>query len=153
MSEFIWTEELATEYAAWCLNRHTIKDIDKFKKSKQPKLEWEILTYSHFQSGIHAAEPCCARNGHCKIYSVKRLSDGEVFTVGDKVDIRPKDGSDRAMEPMTISKFSIEADEMIVYDWCMGYKLWRLIHSIAESSIHVLLTPSEIEKLKELLKK
>lgn len=30
------------------------------------------------------------RTGHVKIHSVKRLSDGEIFTVGDSIDERPK---------------------------------------------------------------
>ncbi len=46
----------------------------------KPK-EYEVLTYNHDKREIHSDTGECG----CPIHSVKRLSDGEVFTVGDKV--------------------------------------------------------------------
>ena len=76
--EFQWTDELVKEFQIY-YNRipyaitgiDPIKTgIDMFKTSKEKK-EYEILS-------------SCPIGGD--IYSVKRLSDGEVFTVGDKVN-------------------------------------------------------------------
>jgi len=59
--------------------------LDNLSKPKEtPKPEWEILDYSHDNraSGLHSSEGECG----CPIKTVKRLSDGEVFSVGDYVN-------------------------------------------------------------------
>jgi hypothetical protein len=75
--EFQWTDELVKEmlYAKLPLPPHYLcnvqKLLDEFKKSKQPNKEYEILSYKD----------------NFAIHSVKRLSDGEIFTVRDKLDV------------------------------------------------------------------
>ena len=62
---------------------------DDFLKA-QPKKEYEILTCENNVFGIHdyvsekeSNTPCLKPNKPCKIHSVKRLSDGEVFNLND----------------------------------------------------------------------
>lgn len=97
MSDFKWDEQLILEYArtviieynnskVWSQAFSSEENIMKrFKESKQPKPEWEILegardkpntTHKWDETGVGS----CERIG-CKIHSVKRLSDGEVFVV------------------------------------------------------------------------
>ena len=99
MSEFIWDEILIMEYArlvskeyrnaeSWTWDYTSEEEIMKrFKISKQPKPEWEILKGCSQNGRPHDWESdgdrSCPNMG-CKIYSVKRLGDGEVFTVGDE---------------------------------------------------------------------
>ena len=79
--------------------------ILEWKKSKEPKKEYEILSfYISSRFGKFTADFICPKSGEVftdgfnkfteeecfsfedfKIHSVKRLSDGEVFTVGDKL--------------------------------------------------------------------
>jgi hypothetical protein len=94
MSEFKWTDELVKEFVKFpILARETSKDVvdmnmRHFKEYvtlrnekpvyQQPKQDWEIV------------ERCGAGRLpidylNWPIHSVKRLSDGEVFTVGDRV--------------------------------------------------------------------
>lgn len=98
MSEFIWTEDMAIEYSHYYhdafqdMVRNMGKDILKeFKASKQPKKDWEIV-FSFDLDGncgthpfIPKDEPCGCEEEGCKIHSVRRLSDGCVFTVGDLI--------------------------------------------------------------------
>src|SRR6185312_383711 len=76
MDNFQWTDELVKEFEIF-YNKidYAItgcdpiqKVIEQFKKSKEPKKEYEILSTCPIEGEIH---------------SVKRLSDGEVFKVGD----------------------------------------------------------------------
>jgi hypothetical protein len=113
-NNFQWTDETVIAFVKDLYNRHPhlemLAKIWDFKKGKQqeasPK-EWEILSfssgyadeqYNHFYTKVEGADDYKAPNGMltnlslmlkgiAQIHSVKRLSDGEVFTVGDKVDI------------------------------------------------------------------
>jgi len=101
MAEFIWTDELVKEFVI-AYNSHDemvtgcdpiLKKVDEFKASKQKPKEWEIVTSFDLdgKGGIHPFipkdEPCgCVEEG-CKIHSVRRLGDGEVFTVGDLTNL------------------------------------------------------------------
>jgi hypothetical protein len=170
MSEFKWTEDLIQEYgrqvsyAAVSAGR-PLGDIDlnhifdDFKASKQPKQEWEILegydpdipsVKPHkWQTDPHIPFGNCEEN-KCNILSVKRLSDGEVFTIGDVIGV--------AHQPelmLPIARFEIGYDnemrtisskETGSFNW--GLKIIKKLQPL----IPVLLTPSQIEKLKQLLK-
>jgi len=90
MDNFKWTDELVREYAMWVsldvregkINSYC--GINDFKNKKIIDKEWEILTikyggnifYNFFTDPIPS---------DYTIYSVRRLSDGEVFTIGDTV--------------------------------------------------------------------
>lgn len=160
MSEFVWTEESVREllnYYTFTKSGHRdwTEEIEDFKASKQPKPEWEIMEGDsgiHIHTWVekgdpHSENPCLWQSCHenkCKIHSVKRLSDGEVFTVGDEVisadhnKIRP------------ITHFDPDEDgQMRVYFNEYG-RLLRLIER-PPLAIPVLLTPVQIEKLNKLL--
>ena len=87
---FKWDDEKVLEFVRFTLEqspafqgRYT--DLEQFKEIKQPKPEWEILKYRNKKSGIvrvHSEQYTIGPEN--EIYSVKRLSDGEVFTIGDK---------------------------------------------------------------------
>jgi hypothetical protein len=77
---FVWTDELVSEYVQNIVFGNLGKEYNhilKFKESKQTKKEYEVLTVRiAYDKGTKLEET---------IHSVKRLSDGEVFTVGDAV--------------------------------------------------------------------
>lgn len=70
--------------------RHVEGNIEWFEEVK-PK-EWEIVSGRGHNGHIHQwyeGNSCLEQK--CDIHSVKRLSDGEVFTLGDKVEYRSTD--------------------------------------------------------------
>lgn len=103
-------QQIANQFVKYA-NSTPIPLWSDFVKAQKPK-EWEIQsfvykkdkeylkinndgTYSYInslfieggiplESMLHEGE--CVDSGHFEVHSVKRLSDGEVFTVGDKVD-------------------------------------------------------------------
>lgn len=101
MSEFKWSDELVREYQTFYVNNpHISIDVimQKFKASKQKKKEWEILSFQYVADNFFlnknedgsfgqyfADEEILCQSPVHKIHSVRRLSDGEVFTVGDRV--------------------------------------------------------------------
>lgn len=105
--EFTWTDENVKEFIGKYFNTsapviggknlEVLLSYFKHKKSKEPKREYEILSYT-FQKRVYNknnfGEFCCGFDVPVQslllhpeymktIYSVKRLSDGEIFTVGD----------------------------------------------------------------------
>ncbi len=95
-NSFVWTDELVLEWSDHVRdifnnpnNNYCGKydgfdtDFKKWKQSKQPsttvKPEWEIVDYGYTQNNENKPE-------QRYINSVKRLSDGEVFSIGDMVD-------------------------------------------------------------------
>lgn len=91
MTPFQWTDDLVKEFMTqfWTLGsaEATPRKISEFKASKQPKQEWEIVKMraQGCDWGGHPWGNDCDKAG-CKIHSVKRLSDGEVFTVGEPIE-------------------------------------------------------------------
>ena len=93
---FQWTDLLVAEYS---LSNMTLFE---FKRSKtKSKKEYEILKCENDLFGVHeyvderfSREHCLKPEKPCKIHSVKRLSDGEVFSIGDWV---------QQVEPITCS--------------------------------------------------
>ncbi len=105
---FQWTDELVKEFLLW-YNGHRewvtgedpiIKKAQEFKRSKPPSADvrkdkdWEILTcYTNGQNITHDYIPESDANRisncvteKCKIHSVKKVSTGEVFCIGDEMD-------------------------------------------------------------------
>jgi len=126
----------------------------QYEAEDKPKPEWEILKGQSDARGVHtwrkieeAHEHPCPLSA-CRIYSVRRLSDGEVFTVGE-VFLNLIDAAH------TIVKFQISewSNEMkVISDNKVEYA-FKIIRKQKEGTvIPVLLTPSQIEKLKTLLK-
>jgi hypothetical protein len=168
MSEFIWTDALVSELfeLMTSLENPEVRKraIDKFKASKQPKPEWEIVSFesggrvwhrrhNEFDGVVFENNGQCFAEGwglnpetDAKIRSVKRLSDGEVFTVGDTIGNKKWGGFH------TITNFVIfDEKKLVAFDGDLGWNLRDIPASEKESPISVLLTPSQIEKLKNLL--
>jgi hypothetical protein len=110
MDKFNWTDELVKDFVRTIFNRdphnYLPYEIEAFKKSKQSKpKDYEILSFKSVYSGVdnviltkHGSEfhpnilptesyslEYLLKQPTAKIHSVRRLSDGEVFTVGDKI--------------------------------------------------------------------
>lgn len=89
--EFIWTDEAVKELmASWYSGDNISKCIERFKESKQPKPEWEIIAYQHKKTNEIAPKGTIGfakvmYDPEYKIFQVYRLSDGDVFTIGDNV--------------------------------------------------------------------
>ncbi len=102
--QFQWTNELVMEFVNFHDEQKGIhwlsEDIEKFKQSKSKKEEpqWEILSVFDddknpiYNPSKNIIDVTLKYNGE-RIHSVKRLSDGEVFSVGDVIkvhtDIKP----------------------------------------------------------------
>jgi len=80
--------------------------------------EWEIVAYEK-DGMVHKRVPYgdCEREG-CKIHSVKRLPDGEVFSVGDFVFV--KAAGTRNGWGDVIKSFIINGDTMVA-----GFQTWH----------------------------
>lgn len=96
---FVWTDKLVKEFI---IDRNNGKPyapayvdsyINKFKASKQLQQkeepiqegDWEIVSWNHVRTGGVSNMPSMHDNDPVEIHSVRRLSDGEVFSVGDEV--------------------------------------------------------------------
>jgi len=136
MSEqFSWTDELTMEFAVKWLNDrvkwavcHDFAaapepiqiELKKFKESKQPKPEWEIVSYRHKSGAIvnrREINISVAPENEYIINCVRRLSDKEVFAIGDKFTANA--GCD-----LTIKSFAIEGSFIKV--WSIEYGYWLL---------------------------
>lgn len=92
-TEFQWTVNLLAEFIRDYSDKDgTVSELmEQFNESKQPKPEWEILSYlSSTHPDRYVIDQTHLNWNHAvvtnmDIHSVKRLSDGEVFTIGDKV--------------------------------------------------------------------
>lgn len=107
-TEFKWDDETVMEFYNFHRDREgqwTSESIQQFKESKQPKREWEIIQVASPECGLYYLEGHKMRNND-KIYSVKRLSDGEVFTIGDRYK------NDVGMKEYTIKEFEIRNGEL-----------------------------------------
>jgi hypothetical protein len=96
--KFEWTDELVKEFAAFYATTSNtwVRDIDlntfKSHKTTKPKVEWEIVTcLASDGKSVHPYQEkrCLGADKHltpCTIYTVRRLFDGEVFSIGDEVE-------------------------------------------------------------------
>jgi len=151
--------------------------LKSFVESKQskPKSEWEILEFKGDYFGESNVTFKLNKSGKyvpvsvpyneydlqhvmpaCKIHSVKRLSDGEVFTVGDEVFIKNKSGS--LHRSGKISLFEIREDYMAAIFYSENppthydYNIADINKSPKPKPLFtVQLTEQQIEKLKKLL--
>jgi len=91
---FSWDDNLVNEFISQIIAGplwHEWNAMEKFKESKKPKKEWEILSLkrkdrnSVFLTTKEGIDSWLEGNEKYSwdIYSVKRLSDNEIFTVGD----------------------------------------------------------------------
>jgi len=127
-NNFQWTDELVKEYCAHlivgksCGVTNADEHLNSFKHSKlqsqDKQVGWEIMAFttpflgnngvlfSKNEDGyfgpknMNVTQDFLLKQKDAKIHSVKRLSDGEVFTVGDKIK---DDGG-----IISIEKFEIE---------------------------------------------
>lgn len=115
-NKFEWTDNSVLEFLTyqsneWPQGAERRKALEEFKKSKEPVPEWEILYSVSVHDEIHPYNKDCIKIG-CKIHSVKRLSDGEVFTIGDTHKSTVKFRLD--WPPYQITGFEILKDGMAV---------------------------------------
>lgn len=123
---FQWTDELVQEFVQFTLHqspafqgRYT--DMEQFKSSKSPKKEWEIVAFDrygdvmalnphdnlfHSQTRVATFEWALDPANNCTIHSVRRLSDGIIFSCQEKVR-SPYAGD------LVIHSFEIRGQEMI----------------------------------------
>jgi len=126
MSEqFQWTVDLMSEFIlniknGQYKNYNAEYAVQVFKESKQPKPEWEIMKIR----GLLSPELIWDFNNKFppdfdkwEIYSVKRVSDSEIFTIGDKFTANA--GCD-----LTIKSFEIDGCDLKV--WSVEYGHWLL---------------------------
>lgn len=91
---------------------------EKAKKEQEKPKEWEIVSYSGSNGGIWTIGSCVndtyrgefqnpafwltnKSSETFSIHSVKRLSDGEVFTIGDKTFRQKNDDTISAFQPLS----------------------------------------------------
>jgi hypothetical protein len=178
MSEFKWDDELVKEFVRRKVLIYTgnwphdnvDKFINDFKDSKQPKPEWEIVAYissttttvyyknsiGEYISKAGEGYPVGVIPSHLNIHSVKRLSDGEVFTVGDLVEIKQETTSPTRWDYFHIehlfinqnmpSEIRVSSSEGMGWNWPFS-----TIQKAKAKPIPVMLTPPEVEKLKQIL--
>ncbi len=114
-----WNDDLVREYLTQnCMininHPYQIQLFENFKKSKESKLDFEILSFKgkpkHFGDGkffllksdgdfydeksemsvsLHSLLNMghSVKSGHIEIFSVKRLSDNQIFTIGDVIEL------------------------------------------------------------------
>lgn len=85
MEDFKWTDELVAEYSL-TNQKMTLYEFKRFvqereQSKQQSNKDWEIVEK---RRKAHEGSYGIIGDGDWYIYSVRRLSDNEVFTVGDK---------------------------------------------------------------------
>lgn len=102
--EFQWTDELVKEFAdnhikGWVL-KNTERELSEFKKSKEVKPDYVILSFLNksqnivlskrengrfksVQREVGVSEEMLLALPHMSLHSIKRYFDNEVFTIGD----------------------------------------------------------------------
>lgn len=91
--QFEWNDSLVAEFIQTRAGDQSLTDsIRLFKQEKSPKPEWEIVTVKgangfliHSYSFEHKECFAALVNG-LVTYSVKRLSDNEIFSIGDYIE-------------------------------------------------------------------
>jgi len=129
--DFIWTDELVAEYS---LASQPLSIFEFKRQKQQPSKDWEIVSFRHiytkeniwsvgddgnyciYKSGalrysldrMLNDNVASLKSGDIEIYEVRRISDGEVFKVGDVINykgmlVRSWEGNNGC----NITKFSI----------------------------------------------
>lgn len=133
MEDFKWDEDRYKDALMFLASKYDDfwQQVEKFKQSKQKQSnrDWEIVSF--IESGLEYklidwqkyqcyTQPTYEAPGrqmslsfalrnNAKIHSVRRLSDGEVFTVGDCIEYMQWTDGGRTIK---IAKFQIKGDEM-----------------------------------------
>jgi hypothetical protein len=156
--EFFWNDDTVKEFCSFafapCDPRHWkldsfISDFkEKWKFDHKPKPEWEVLE----MKGPSGARYVNVQSWHLKdfplykIHSVKRLSDGEVFTVGDIVG-----ANCRLNMPIKGFKAQTGAEKVLVCFHNATDTYLDYIKHAKEEPVPVSLTPTQLEKLYKIL--
>jgi hypothetical protein len=164
MSEFKWDDKTVKDFCwfAYAPGSQVHPELDRFISEykdywahmHRPKPEWEILSYEDRRSMSDMPIGRVDRRHHFwniavvsnwPIHSVKRLSDGEVFTVGDRVGY----GFDGTPNQFFIESFHI-------------YDKWMAVRGGGVEAVDITLlnrsagdvcplTPNEIKQLRKIL--
>ncbi len=104
--DFKWTDELVAEIVGQAHRdgyhqspAHIYDRLQEFKQSKQPKedKDWEIVQWKFGDCIVRPPDvnnPILPKGMNGAIHSVRRLSDGEVFSVGDRVNWKDHGSAD-----------------------------------------------------------
>lgn len=137
--EFVWTDDLVKEFAAkqaveavFAMSPERRMSIEEFKASHtEVKRDWEILTFGEYysnsctvfyhkdKSGLFVSGVAEETENHLLvkknvyIQSVRRLSDNEVFSVGDYIKSKVNDN-----KPFIVEKIQIINNDFIYLDNC-----------------------------------
>jgi len=110
--EFIWDDEKVEKYA----ETHQFQSMEDFKKQFSPEPEWKIVAYREpGKIGKVIKETSYSWNYAVKnwiIFSVKRISDSEIFSIGDlhKSTLNMR----KDWPPCKITKFIIADDGTMI---------------------------------------
>lgn len=127
MKQFEWTDELAYEFAAkWKDGRLGDRlpiAIEEFKQSKQPKPEWKVISLQTENDTFNLHLNRMYKSGDvefglehllnvekAQITTVQRLSDGEIFSVGNAIKWKITGG----IFSSTIQGFELEYLDMMI---------------------------------------
>jgi len=111
---FVWTDELVHQYRIWLWTTEiaqlmTEKErMTAFKATKQPSTgsaTAKAMVSEEVKTNIYFSTPLNSEWEIVAIHAVKRLSDGEVFSVGDEVNWRSPEH--RGEKPFKITSFQI----------------------------------------------
>lgn len=123
---FNWKDSDVMEFAAEILRnweKSPREVMEQFKASKRPKREWEILKYRVKRNGyIFEPHVTISDDVETEIYSVKRLSDGIVFTLNDKIN-------HDYLPCWEIGGFQVSGDNMVVESKNAG-SYWEYLKDI-----------------------
>lgn len=124
MEDFKWTDELVEQFAEEYRFSSSRISLDQFKQSKQPKpKDYEVLSFKYKDlTWVLNGELFYNEFGgftgmpdKAEIRSVKRLSDGEVFTCGDKMYYNGnKFGSWKKESPCNVDSFSLSFGNIFI---------------------------------------
>jgi hypothetical protein len=129
MADNFWTDEKVIEFIGDCgvcldmensnIRQLFEKQMEVFKRQQQSKRDWEVLTMVDGSGWVHPYDrtdiPCCDK---CKIHSVKRLSDGEVFSVGDELNDMDVDSK---IDGFTLNKKGAKGQMWVSVNMEYGY--------------------------------
>jgi hypothetical protein len=166
-NEFAWDDAMVMEFCRFAYHSYMgdgkmgefIRAFrEKWESEHKPNPEWEILAYQEC-GGMSDLKPGTISQRHPNwnyavvknfpIHSVKRLSDGEVFTVGDEVEYDGRAGINR----FEIEKFNVRQTSMMACNlgFDLNISILRRSTREIEPTIPVSLTSSQLEKLHKIL--
>lgn len=125
---FKWTDEIVKEYGEWFKQKsdvfssnplYLVEQFKELKASKQQSVfndkDWEIVLWN-YDGRIYEDKQYISGLTGAEIHSVKRLSDNEVFSVGDN-------HSGSSYSNRVVKGFIIKNDEMFIIQYGGNTKL------------------------------